>query len=462
MKLFIKKSIDLRSALKPPHMKFFAPPKTIITIVFLIIQFVSHAESLYEIRFTDKQNTQYKGLLVYSNDSKSYMRINYAVNNQAYIVEINYKMIYGVNSYGVKYCMLQNTSKPVFISTNPLALGYYPDYFFWFLNNLTGKYEDLHTSDDSTLLPINNRKVDLFAPLTPSLVTENFLRQFFFTSELKYSDMKKICGLTPPIILKPLPRSLTTNLHLIIVANTYDGKIGKSCETDRSNLVNEFRQTANVLGIGFKDYIVEGDNFTKANVLSTLNSVFPGSNDVVIFIYRGHGFRWSDQIDKWPRLALFNKVRPSPDNSNSIALKEVKDILDSKGARLNIVLGDCCNDPQGVSYVTSNNFFQAQVSAATDVSKLRSLFINTKGSIISTAARPGEVSFAAYDGGYFTTSFISSLSYETSFTAHGATQWDNIFSNTVKMAWDRSMQGCEPQKCISQNGISQISVSTVY
>ena len=216
------------------------------------------------------------------------------------------------------------------------------------------------------------------------------------------------------------------------------------------------------LSIGFKEYIVDGDRFSKSNVVSTINSVYPGSNDIVVFVYRGHGFRWENQYDVWPRLAL-NAYGENiqTDNSNSFGLKEVKDLLDKKGARLNIVLGDCCNNVAGRTTVTGNNYWQYQVSGNTDIAKLRSLFIDTKGSIISSAAKPGRSSFAAFGGGLYSMSFVQALEQEISYFSKGAGNWNNILSNTVKYAYNKSMQNCEPD-CTPQNGINEIKVSMAY
>ena len=432
--------------------------KRLLIFYFVFIGLSAGAQSFYEIKFSDKNNNQYKCLLVYFHENSSYIRTAYQENGKYNVVEVNYKMIYGTTSTGLKYSMLSKVSSPVFITLKAAGQSYNPDYFIWFFNNVSGKYDDLYTTDDSTFNNQNYRRVNSYTPLTANTITDSYLKEFFSTGENKYAVLKKMTGITS-VDLKPLPKLETTKLHLIIVANTNDVSIGKSCETDRERLIKEFKQTANALRIGFKDYVVEGDDFSKANLLSTLSSVYPGNNDIVFFIYRGHGFRWANENEKWPRLALFyGKTYPTSDNSNSINLKEVKNILDKKGARLNIVLGDCCNNGDGVSVMTSNAYWDSQVTAFTDVSKLRNLFINSKGSIISSAAQPGEVSYAGYDGGLYTRSFISALDYETSYSTNtGATKWDNILSSTVKIAYNKSLY-CKS----TQTGISEIKVTAPY
>ena len=435
-----------------------------LSLVALSITFflITRSQSLYEIKFSDANNNQYKALLVYFHENHSYIRVGYYAYNQYNVVEINYKMEYGTAIGGRKYCMLKKTTNPVFITTKKPEQGYNADYFLWFFNTATNQYDDLYTTDDSTFRSENYRKTIAYKQLTPTSLTEPYLREFFGLYENKFTAIKSVCGLNAPVIWKPLPNETTTNLHLILVANTNDVKIGFSCKADRYNLVNQFKQMASAMKIGYKDYIVEGDKFTKSNVISTINSVYPGKNDIVVFVYRGHGFRWENQYEQWPRLALNSYgENVTANNSNSLGLQEIKDMLDKKSARLNIVLGDCCNNVAGRTTVTANNFWQYQVSGNTDISKLRSLFMNTKGSIISAAAKPGEVSWAAFGGGLYSMSFVQALEEEISYLATGTGSWTNILSNTVKYAYSKSMQNCEPQ-CTPQNGINEVKVSLSY
>jgi len=441
----------IRSLFKP--FAFF-----LMTVLYIS----TNAQSLYEIKFADVNNVQLKGLLVYFHENNSYIRIGYYDNNQYNVVEVNYRMEYGVAIGGRKYCMLKKTSNPEFITTKLPNQAYYADYFLWFFNDATGMYDDLYTTDDSTFQTQNYRKVISYIQLKPETLNESYLREFFGSYEYKFDAIKKMCGVTP-VILEALPQQSTAKLHLILIANTNDPRIGLSCKADRINLVNQFQQMAKALNIGYKDYIVEGADFSKPKVLSAINSVYPGSNDIVIFVYRGHGFRWKNQNEEWPRISLKNSMQQlATDNSNSLGLKEIKDMLDKKRARLNIVLGDCCNNEAGITTVTTNKYWQSQVSENADISKLRSLFITSKGSIISAAARPGEVSFAAMDGGLYSMSFLQALEQEISYFSKNACRWDNIFSNTVKFALDKSLQNCPPKGCTKQNGISQVSVSAAY
>ena len=117
-----------------------------------------------------------------------------------------------------------------------------------------------------------------------------------------------MCGLTTDNTITTYNNgNKSSTLHLVLIANTHDPTIGTGCASDETNLKNEFQQVADALGISFKQYIIDGSSFSKENVVTTLNSIDPGNNDIVLFVYRGHGFRWKDQTNDWPRMDL----RPS-------------------------------------------------------------------------------------------------------------------------------------------------------
>ena len=80
-----------------------------------------------------------------------------------------------------------------------------------------------------------------------------------------------------------------TTLHLVEVVNTKVGDIGSACERDYLNVLNEMKGISKALGITLKVYPVTGDKYSRKAVMNTLNSLQPDRNDVVFFLYSGHG-----------------------------------------------------------------------------------------------------------------------------------------------------------------------------
>jgi hypothetical protein len=143
---------------------------------------------------------------------------------------------------------------------------------------------------------------------------------------------------------------------------------------------------------------------------------------------------------------------------NSISLSTVYNDLKAKGARLNIVLADCCNNKVGISQVTSTSFLNLQADNKPDLAQLRRLFMTAKGNIISAAAKAGEYSWANPFGGFYTLSFVQALKEKIGFMNNGSYTWSDIINYTLQLAKDKSSPGlCS--NCTIQNGVSFISVT---
>ncbi len=432
-------------------------PKLTLVLFILLLSSSVHSQSLYEIKFTDRQKVQYSCFLVFFNETNVYMRIAYNYNNAYNVVNVDYTSRNGTNGQGIKYSMLTGYN-PVFITDNKPNLRYNPDYLIWFFNNTSQSWDKPYTTDDSLLNPNNYVLVDSYTKLDPKNITDEYLRTYFGNYESQYFSLKKMCGLTATDVATNDGNNKLYRLHLVLVANTLDPSIGTGCTIDETNLKNEFRQIADALGFSFQEYIIDGSAFSKERVLATLNSLTPGSNDIVMFIYRGHGFRWKDQTDDWPRMDLRTSSYAEITNNSSMNLSEVYSVLKSKGARLNIILGDCCNSEVDVSSVTANNFLTFQVDNNSDITKLRNLFLKSNGIILSSAAQKGEVSWSTAQGGLYSISFLQALREEISYLSNDACNWDNILTKTITLARSKSTPNfCS--NCTLQHGIKYISVA---
>ncbi len=428
--------------------------KWLLTACCVLVCYIgSYSQSLYEMKFTDKNKVEYTGLLVYFNESKGYMRIAYTTNNVYNVVNVDYTSVAGKLGDNISYFFMKGSS-PKFITDHAADARYNPDYFIWTWKN--GEAQKLpYTTDDSSFQVGNMLPVTSFIQLKTTEITDTYLRYFFGSNEIEYISLKKMCGITD--LKDPVVTNNGITLHFVIVANTLIGDIGKSCNTDKDRLEYEFSSIADALQIGFKKYEVYGENFNKYNVNTILNSVAVSPNDIVIFVYRGHGFRWSDQKDSWPMLDLRTSFYNPINDNSSINLGTVYTSLVGKGARLNIILGDCCNSDVGISKMTANNFLNPQADNKPDVGKLRRLFISAKGNILSAAAKPGEVSWANDFGGFFTISFLQAMKEQISYLTYGTPDWQQIINYTIQLAKDKTSQN-QCNNCSVQDGIQYAAI----
>ena len=154
------------------------------------------------------------------------------------------------------------------------------------------------------------------------------------------------------------------------------------------------------------------------------------------------------------RTSFYNPIN---DNS-SINLGTIYTSVVGKGARLNIILGDCCNSDVGISKVTANNFLNPQADNKPDVTKLKRLFISAKGNILSAAAKPGEVSWANDFGGFFTVSFLQAMKEQISFLNYSSPDWQQLINYTIQLARDKTSQN-QCVECSTQDGILYTSIN---
>jgi hypothetical protein len=426
-----------------------------LLVLLLPLLWVSslQAQDVSELKYKAADGTVYTGLLVYTNEEDAFMRVNFRQNGAYRVVHVDYSAVTGEEE-GVNYFFLVGENARYITESNGEA--YNPDHFIWVWEE-GGEYDLPYTSDNAEYDMSQSVQVESYTELQKGKVTDAYLKGFFGANEPEYVALKKLFGLektTPAVNPNPNTNPATkSTLHLIVVANTAIGDIGASCGIDKRNLVSEMRGITETVGMGYKQYIIEDQEFTKANVVTMLNSFKPAANDVVFFIYRGHGFRWSDQTENYPQLDLRYSSFTRISENTSINLEEVYNAITAKGARLNLLFADCCNSDVGISQMTPASFMNMQANNDYDVQKLRKLFLNSKGNLISTAASPGEVSWANNaNGGFYTVSLLQSLRDEISYMRQDDADWEGLIQNTIRGArYKSSKTVCS--NCTTQNGI---------
>lgn len=245
-------------------------------------------------------------------------------------------------------------------------------------------------------------------------------------------------------------------LHLILVTNTLINDIGLSCKVDKQNTLNEFEVICDGLEIPMNKIVIADKEFKKETVKNALDNLTPGANDIVVFIYSGHGYRWSDQESKYPNLDLRYSNYQQVSTETSYNLQDIYTQIVGKGARLNIVIGDCCNSDIGVTKRGGEPSLASRQQSQGKLDRLRTLFLKSSGNLIVAAAKPYETSCGnTRDGGYFTSSFFAAIGKETSRLNENQPTWDNIISNAINTAKykTQNLNGCDPQNGIYKSTI---------
>jgi hypothetical protein len=422
----------------------------ILLILFSTSVLSARSQSFYEVTWSSN-SINYYGFLIFYSDNDATMRVKYNDQNGQYkVAEYKCTGSQSETSDHIKYYLLDGEdARVVYGSAN---YGYSADKFMFYNINSSHQFEKLYTYDgndvksgdlSSHLKEANWRKME------PSELTPTYVYNYFNKDEQYYTILT---GLGKPQPKYDNPNNVT--LHLIIMANTRDNSIGRGCEIDRRNLKIEFENIASALNIPIDEKIFCEDQFTKDNLLTAINNLNPGANDIVVFFYRGHGFRWNNQTSSWPQMAL-TYSHYQPIESNNYPIEYVYSDIVKKGARLNIVVGDLCNSNIGIDNpeISNQNGNAFQSDFVPDMQKLHRMFMDASGSILATSAQPSEVSWVnAYDGGLYTSSFVESLHKEVSAMSNsGNGDWLDLITTTISRALYKSTTGCST--CTAQHGI---------
>ena len=370
--------------------------------------------SIYEFEYYfDINNTRenYNAFMVRNGDGTGFMRVRYI--DEATKAPIVIDLLMQEHYMGDENAddeKSTDSSILVFEGFDPqVVIGpkdekYDPDIFLFYKNDATGYYEPavvVSTDDDSKDVEgVFNMHLLNEANLTKELVSKYFTPEDGFFDNFFESATVRI-----PTSQK------NTRLFLLLIANTDDISIGPTCVVDKDATYKTFSQLAEFMQIQFVPKIIFGKDFTKVNVDNAINSINPGTADIVVFYYSGHGFAYSTDNHLFPFLDLRDKAFQNFGGSFTLSMEDIYKRIKSKSARLNLVLSDCCNaDPSQNSTISSDVATTRTSSIGWNMENCMRLFMDTKPiSILMTAASKGELSAGNSTGGIFTFNFRESL-----------------------------------------------------
>ncbi|OSZ79767.1 hypothetical protein CAP36_00435 [Chitinophagaceae bacterium IBVUCB2] len=415
--------------------------------VFLISMNV-YSITIYEISYEFKGNAdfpKYTAMLVRYGNGTGFMRVKYfnKTYTDTYVVNMEFEEAESRSKIdGKLHLTLQFKGKNPFYVVNSTNIktneAYNPD-VLWFKKlpsepnfvpwGVTSQNID-GTFEQGKILSI---KLMNTADLTRAYVKSYFLEnEPFYTNLFKpaSNDNKVVTGGKPSPPTTTVPSASGSSIHLIVVANTEDARIGTSVVKDVNNLYSQIKDVATFLKLPLRYTEVKGSKFGKASVETALNNLKPGSNDIVIFYYSGHGYSNEDNpAQPYPQFDL----RQSRFDDIKVATLNASDVFNrikAKNARLNLIITDCCNSNLGLLKPEGKNFAQTAKSLLTwDQSYCYNLFMKSKGSILATAAKKGQYAYGNTDlGGYFTSNLVTSLEkYLSKFQTTSPT-WEEIIA----------------------------------
>ena len=272
---------------------------------------------------------------------------------------------------------------------------------------------------------------------------EDFLNNFFKTTR---------GGMTLTSVEKKY------KMHLIIVADTMDAKIGKSVILDMNRAEKTFDSLRGYMGIKFAAPPVKiyGKNYSKKTVDEAIARLKPLPDDIVIFYYAGHGFNIPETTRRFPNLKLKNFrnerknfkdslswiAKDRQDNiTYSLNIEDIYNSITAKGARFNLVISDCCNDDIfGTNETIGKQPKKRGSDAPWSDDNIKALFLSrSHTSILATGTSVKQLASGnSTDGGIFSYCFKSNL--------------DTYLSKAKKnVSWNQLLEEAKKQTSIKRN-----------
>ncbi|MBI5858843.1 MAG: caspase family protein [Sphingobacteriales bacterium] len=461
--------------------------------------------SIYEISYEFKNLTdfpKYTAFLVRYGNGTGFMRVRYMnkSGSEIYVVDMEFNEVEGRSKIdGLPQLTLQFKGKsPRYIintSGKKDNEAYNPD-VLWFKKRPDDKnFKPWGVTSQNTDGTFEYGKILNVKVLNTADLTKTYVKQYFLLTESFYVNLFKVeespvastnipPSTKPPVKTKPngsnnpsgnsdvtvsptkpqpyINVNTPVKLHFILVANTNDPRIGYSVQKDVVNLSSQIKDVSVFLKIPLNFVEVSGANFNKKNVENAINNLKPGPNDIVIFYYSGHGYSIEQNTtQQYPQFDL----RESRFEDILVATLNASDVMDkikAKNARLNLVLSDCCNSNLGMLKPEGKTFaLTAKSLLSWDKTYCYNLFMNSKGSIIATAAKKGQFAYGNTDvGGYFTSNFVTAMEkYLSKFQTTSPT-WEEIIDETQATTITLSMSNvCAKNTTCRQDPVFAVNVS---
>ena len=425
-----------------------------LTFILLLATIATQAQTFYELQYTHPvDGRKYMGLMTYFSDERCQMRIVRAEE--------------GAKGKVWKSDYLKD-SEPV-TTENELGVMYYRPLDARSMPTLFWVWRDFRADDmkpePKIFYDITNVgdyfNATSFKEKQLSELTAAYLEKFYQPNDAEYKNLlaaaKKAGAQNKTEVMDK--GADTPTLRLLMVANTEVSDIGTACQQDIKNVTNEFRNIARVLEIPYEQTIISEDDFGKAKVAKAIEDFKPGKQDIAVFVYSGHGFRFQDQKDYFPCIDL-SPTAYDKAVENYTTMTDIYKAITDKGARLNIVLSDCCNTKVGQEAPTavSISTLFSRASHSLDTDKLRNLFLGQGGNVWATAASPGEASWCSVKGGFFLLSFIESLRYQISTLTQEKPSWESLINLTIDEARKKTNGNGVPRE---QNGVKQVKTKSI-
>lgn len=257
-------------------------------------------------------------------------------------------------------------------------------------------------------------------------------------------------------------RASAQTLHLINFS-TMDEAI--SSDVDYERTTREISLVASYIDYRISFYDGLGEDCSRENLLTTLNSLVCEEDDIIVFYYSGHGGRSTQDKSRYPQFCL---KYLGYQQDKWVPMHLVVDELKAKNARLTLILADCCNQAaSGVSpkMASAMSYNAEPVSGDNQaiIENYKKLFLDCEGTIVATSSKEGQVSWPLIaKGGLFSYCFFEDALY-SAYEGDIPPTWAEVKNKTIlvtKMIAAQNGKTQEPDIDISEVKVVSHASST--
>lgn len=210
--------------------------------------------------------------------------------------------------------------------------------------------------------------------------------------------MRKILFLFSFLFVTAITEAQT--IHWLLFIDTNDERVGQIDVLGRQVLKSHFVDEVNaaLAPKGYKadihDYF--GNRLTPENCKATVELLRVQSEDIIVFYYIGHGGRPATSDPNYLKAHPYPQMCVGQHNeSKFIPLEWVHKQLSSKGARLSVTIGMCCNSLSNISIKEAPTFspnYGVTYMSGNKLMRIQDLFLGVRGSVLATSASPAQTS----------------------------------------------------------------------
>lgn len=233
-------------------------------------------------------------------------------------------------------------------------------------------------------------------------------------------------GVAFSILLAITGAAQAASLQFIIYCDTIDPSIGTAHDLELCSMWAQ--NIANQTGLELHLQSLSGTDLTPTGARDLLNALQPAEDDVVFFIFSGHGANPGNSL--WPMFTLLT------DLNDPVTFDEVVAILQPKTQRALFVMADCCN-----VVPTAPSRIPPLLSAgdpALVTANYQRLFAEFRGTILVSASTAGQYSLSdpVFNGGLFLYTLVNDVNALAANVPD--LTWEQVLATTAADAKNRA------------------------